>query len=217
PRRPGAAAGAGRGRAPAARLRARRRPGRARLRPGRAGRPAVPPALGHDRTGAPGRRRRRGRGLGRAPGRGLPRGRPRTLLTMPGDGPPGRSALAARSIEALAADGRLAGRIPAFVARPSQQRLAAAVADALQARDTLLAEAGTGPGTPVATRVRRRRSGPRAPAPPGPRARRARPSPRARRGVRAARGTGRATARPRGRANSLCRSRLERAKGEPRF
>ena len=135
---------------------------------------------------------------------------------MPGDGPPGRSALAARSIEALAADGRLAGRIPAFVARPSQQRLAAAVADALQARDTLLAEAGTGTGKTFAYLVPLLLSGLKAIVSTGTRALQDQLYHRDLPRVRDALGTGLATALLKGRANYLCRYRLERAKGEPR-
>ena len=48
--------------------------------------------------------------------------------------------------EALGAGAPLAERIPGFVARPAQQRLAMAVADAFEQRGVLLAEAGTGTG-----------------------------------------------------------------------
>ena len=46
--------------------------------------------------------------------------------------------------DALSAGAALAQRIPGFVARPAQQRLAMAVADAFESRGVLLAEAGTG-------------------------------------------------------------------------
>ena len=48
--------------------------------------------------------------------------------------------------EALAAGASLASHVPGFVARPAQQRLAMAIADAFEQRGVLLAEAGTGTG-----------------------------------------------------------------------
>lgn len=136
---------------------------------------------------------------------------------MPGDGPTARSALARRSTEALAAGGLLAGRIPAFVARPAQQRLAEAVADALEDRDTLLAEAGTGTGKTFAYLVPLLLSGLKAIVSTGTRALQDQLYHRDLPRVRDALGTGLKTALLKGRANYLCRYRLERAKGEPRF
>ena len=52
--------------------------------------------------------------------------------------------LGARSLAALVEGGALAERIPAFRPREAQQVLACAVADAIDRRSTLLAEAGTG-------------------------------------------------------------------------
>jgi ATP-dependent DNA helicase DinG len=67
--------------------------------------------------------------------------------------------LASRSRAALADGGVLATQIPAFAPRPSQQDLAAAVAEALDTRGMLLAEAGTGTGKTFAYLVPARLSG----------------------------------------------------------
>ena len=56
------------------------------------------------------------------------------------------SDLANDSRAALAEGGAVAAALPAFVPRPAQQRLAAAVADTFEQRGVLLAEAGTGTG-----------------------------------------------------------------------
>ena len=53
------------------------------------------------------------------------------------------SSLATASREALSEGGALARQLDAFVPRPAQQRLTAAIADTFQQRDVLLAEAGT--------------------------------------------------------------------------
>lgn len=125
--------------------------------------------------------------------------------------------LAARSVAALAEGGLLAQRIPAFAARHAQQRLAGAVADALGARDTLLAEAGTGTGKTFAYLVPLLLSGQKAIVSTGTRALQDQLYHRDLPRVRDALGTGLKTALLKGRANYLCRYRLERAKGEPRF
>ncbi|KAG0737306.1 hypothetical protein G6F24_018000 [Rhizopus arrhizus] len=54
------------------------------------------------------------------------------------------------SREALSDGGALASPLDAFVPRPAQLRLTEAIADALQQRDLLLAEAGTGTGKTIA-------------------------------------------------------------------
>lgn len=62
---------------------------------------------------------------------------------------PDRSAaseLVAQVRAAFGADGALAAAIPGFVARPSQTEMAEQVAAAIEARGTLVAEAGTGTG-----------------------------------------------------------------------
>src|SRR5687768_17839431 len=56
------------------------------------------------------------------------------------------SDLGERSRAALAADGALAEKLPGYVVRPAQAELAAAVAESIEARDCLVAEAGTGTG-----------------------------------------------------------------------
>ena len=131
--------------------------------------------------------------------------------------PQGRSALARRSAQALAEGGLLARQIPAFAAREAQQRLAAAVADALEDGDTLLAEAGTGTGKTFAYLVPLLLSGHKAIVSTGTRALQDQLYQRDLPRVRDALGTGLKTALLKGRANYLCRYRLEHAKGEPRF
>jgi len=131
--------------------------------------------------------------------------------------PQGRSALARRSAQALAEGGLLARQIPAFAAREAQQRLAAAVADALEDGDTLLAEAGTGTGKTFAYLVPLLLSGHKAIVSTGTRALQDQLYHRDLPRVRDALGTGLKTALLKGRANYLCRYRLEHAKGEPRF
>ena len=127
------------------------------------------------------------------------------------------SDLAAAAREALAEGGALADAIPAFVPRAAQQRLAAAVADAFDTRGTLLAEAGTGTGKTYAYLVPALLSGLKTIVSTGTRALQdqlyLRDLPR----VRDALGTPIKTALLKGRANYLCKHRLERAKGEPRF
>ncbi|WP_238346184.1 ATP-dependent DNA helicase, partial [Luteimonas saliphila] len=129
----------------------------------------------------------------------------------------GADTLAARSSAALSEGGLLAQRIPAFAAREAQQRLAAAVADALGGRETLLAEAGTGTGKTFAYLVPLLLSGQKAIVSTGTRALQDQLYHRDLPRVRDALGTGLKTALLKGRANYLCRYRLERAKGEPRF
>ena len=131
--------------------------------------------------------------------------------------PEGGSALARRSAQALAEGGLLARQIPAFAAREAQQRLAAAVADALEDGDTLLAEAGTGTGKTFAYLVPLLLSGRKAIVSTGTRALQDQLYHRDLPRVRDALGAGLKTALLKGRANYLCRYRLEHAKGEPRL
>ena len=56
------------------------------------------------------------------------------------------SDLSDRTRAALAADGPLAGKLSGYVVRAAQGALAESVADAIDARATLIAEAGTGTG-----------------------------------------------------------------------
>ncbi|MGJ4729068.1 ATP-dependent DNA helicase [Luteimonas sp. SDU101] len=127
------------------------------------------------------------------------------------------SPLAKRSTAALAEGGLLAQQIPAFVAREAQQRLAAAVSQALDQGGTLLAEAGTGTGKTFAYLVPLLLSGQKAIVSTGTRALQDQLYHRDLPRVRDALGTGLKTALLKGRANYLCRYRLEQAKGEPRF
>lgn len=119
--------------------------------------------------------------------------------------------------EALGAGSPLADRIPGFVVRPAQQRLAMAVADAFEQRGVLLAEAGTGTGKTFAYLVPALLSGMKTIISTGTRALQdqlyARDLPR----VRDALGTGLKTALLKGRSNYLCLYRMEQAKGDPQL
>src|SRR6476661_449667 len=127
------------------------------------------------------------------------------------------SDLSAAARDALAEGGALADAIDAFTPRASQQRLSVAVAEAFDERGTLLAEAGTGTGKTYAYLVPALLSGLKTIVSTGTRALQdqlyLRDLPR----VRDALGTPVKTALLKGRANYLCKQRLERAKGEPRF
>ena len=119
--------------------------------------------------------------------------------------------------EALGDAAPLAQRIPGFVVRPAQQRLAMAVAEAFEQRGVLLAEAGTGTGKTFAYLVPALLSGMKTIISTGTRALQdqlyLRDLPR----VRDALGTGLKTALLKGRANYLCRHRMELAKGDPQL
>ena len=118
--------------------------------------------------------------------------------------------LAGRSRAALAEGGALAMQIAGFAPRPSQQDLAAAVADAFEQRDVLLAEAGTGTGKTFAYLVPALLSGLKTIVSTGTRALQDQLYHRDLPRVRDALGTGLKTALLKGRANYLCRYRLER-------
>jgi ATP-dependent DNA helicase DinG len=132
---------------------------------------------------------------------------------MPAPAPNPLSDLAGASRAALAEGGALAEAIPAFAPRPSQQRLSAAIAEAFVRRDVLLAEAGTGTGKTYAYLVPALLSGFKTIVSTGTRALQDqlyfRDLPR----VRDALGIGLKTALLKGRANYLCRYRMEQAKG----
>ncbi len=119
--------------------------------------------------------------------------------------------------DALSEGAALAQCIPGFVVRPAQQRLAMAVADAFESRGVLLAEAGTGTGKTFAYLVPALLSGMKTIVSTGTRALQDqlyfRDLPR----VRDALGTGLKTALLKGRANYLCRYRMEQTKGDARF
>lgn len=129
----------------------------------------------------------------------------------------GDDGLAARSRAALAEGGVLASQLPGFTPRPSQQAFTAAVADTFDRSGVLLAEAGTGTGKTFAYLVPALLSGLKTIVSTGTRALQDQLYHRDLPRVRDALGTGLKTALLKGRANYLCRYRLERAKGEPRF
>jgi ATP-dependent DNA helicase DinG len=123
-------------------------------------------------------------------------------------------ALGDRSRAALAADGALAERLPGYVVRPAQADLAGAVADAIEARAALVAEAGTGTGKTYAYLVPALLSGQRVIISTGTRALQDQLYHRDLPRVREALGADVRTALLKGRANYLCRYRMEQAKGE---
>ena len=126
------------------------------------------------------------------------------------------SQLANASRDALSEGGALAARLDGFVARPAQQRLTAAVAEAFEEREVLLAEAGTGTGKTFAYLVPALLSGLKTIISTGTRALQDqlyhRDLPRVRDALGVA---GLKSALLKGRSNYLCRYRLNQAKGDP--
>jgi ATP-dependent DNA helicase DinG len=122
--------------------------------------------------------------------------------------------LGQRSREALAAQGPLAEKLAGYVVRAAQAELAAAVADAIDDRATLIAEAGTGTGKTYAYLVPALLSGQRVIISTGTRALQDQLYHRDLPRVREALGAGVTTALLKGRSNYLCRYRMEQAKGE---
>ncbi|KRG64883.1 helicase [Stenotrophomonas humi] len=127
------------------------------------------------------------------------------------------SSLVIASQEALSEGGALARQLDAFVPRPAQLRLTGAIAEAFQQRDVLLAEAGTGTGKTFAYLVPALLSGLKTIVSTGTRALQDQLYHRDLPRVRAALGVGHRAALLKGRANYLCRYRLDQARGEPRF
>lgn len=127
------------------------------------------------------------------------------------------SRLAEATHEALSESGALATQIDGFVTREAQQRLSAAIAEAFESREVLLAEAGTGTGKTFAYLVPALLSGLKTIISTGTRALQDQLYHRDLPRVRNALGTGLKSALLKGRANYLCKYRLEQAKGEPRF
>ncbi|TDK33859.1 ATP-dependent DNA helicase [Luteimonas terrae] len=125
--------------------------------------------------------------------------------------------LADRSRDALVEGGLLAEHIPAFRPRVAQQALAMSVADAIDQRATLLAEAGTGTGKTFAYLVPALLSGLKTIVSTGTRALQDQLFHRDLPRVRDALGSGLRSALLKGRANYLCLYRLEQARGEPRL
>lgn len=132
------------------------------------------------------------------------------------------SKLSKRTRQALDADGALARGIAGFAPRAAQIEFACAVAETLEAHGepdskTLVAEAGTGTGKTYAYLVPALLSGKRVIVSTGTRALQDQLYHRDLPRVRAALGVGLKSALLKGRANYLCRYRMERTKGEPGF
>ncbi|MDO5505535.1 MAG: ATP-dependent DNA helicase [Pseudoxanthomonas suwonensis] len=127
------------------------------------------------------------------------------------------SDLAQRSRAALADRGALSSALPGFRPRDAQLRLAEAVAATVESRDALLAEAGTGTGKTFAYLVPALLSGVRTIVSTGTRALQDQLYHRDLPRLRDALGVGLRSALLKGRANYLCRYRMEQARGEPRF
>lgn len=128
-----------------------------------------------------------------------------------------RSALARACRDALSDGGVLAVKIPGFAPRTPQQQLAMAIAETVEDRAVLLAEAGTGTGKTFAYLVPALLSGLKTIVSTGTRALQDQLYHRDLPRVRDALGVGIKTALLKGRANYLCKYRLEKSKGEPRF
>jgi ATP-dependent DNA helicase DinG len=122
--------------------------------------------------------------------------------------------LAERTRAALAPAGPLAEGLPGYSPRAAQAQLADAVARAMDARETLIAEAGTGTGKTYAYLVPALLSGQRTIISTGTRALQDQLYHRDLPRVREALGASVKTALLKGRANYLCQYRLEQAKGE---
>ena len=127
------------------------------------------------------------------------------------------SRLAHASREALDEGGALASRLDGFAVRAAQLRLTAAVAEAFEQREALLAEAGTGTGKTYAYLVPALRSGLKTIISTGTRALQDQLYHRDLPRVREALGTGLRSALLKGRANYLCLYRMNQAKGEAQF
>jgi ATP-dependent DNA helicase DinG len=125
--------------------------------------------------------------------------------------------LGERTGAALAHDGPLAERLPGYRPRPGQQHLAQTIAAAIDDRATLIAEAGTGTGKTYAYLVPALLSGERVIVSTGTRALQDQLFHRDLPRVREALGIPVRAALLKGRANYLCRYRLEQAKGDGRF
>ena len=127
------------------------------------------------------------------------------------------SRLAEATQEALGAEGALASQLDNFVPRDAQQRLSAAIAEAFENREVLLAEAGTGTGKTFAYLVPALLSGLKTIISTGTRALQDQLYHRDLPRVREALGTGLRSALLKGRANYLCLYRMNQAKGDAQF
>ncbi len=122
--------------------------------------------------------------------------------------------LADRTRAALAEGGPLDVGLEGYAPRAAQAQLAQAIAEAMDARSTLVGEAGTGTGKTYAYLVPALLSGQRVIISTGTRALQDQLYHRDLPRVREALGAGLRTALLKGRANYLCQYRLEQAKGE---
>lgn len=122
--------------------------------------------------------------------------------------------LAERTGAALAAEGPLDRTLEGYAPRPAQLHLATAIAEAMDERATLVAEAGTGTGKTYAYLVPALLSGQRVIISTGTRALQDQLYHRDLPRVRQALGAGLKTALLKGRSNYLCLYRMEQAKGE---
>ena len=127
------------------------------------------------------------------------------------------STLSDRTQAALGEGGALAADVPGFVPRAAQQRLAEAIAAAIEDSGTLLAEAGTGTGKTYAYLVPVLMSGRKTIISTGTRALQDQLYHRDLPRVRTALGIGHSSALLKGRANYLCRYRLQQAQGAAEF
>jgi ATP-dependent DNA helicase DinG len=127
------------------------------------------------------------------------------------------SDLAERTQQALASDGPLQKKLPGYFPRAAQQRYAQAIADVIDDRDVLIAEAGTGTGKTYGYLVPALLSGERVIISTGTKALQDQLYHRDLPRVREALGANLKTALLKGRANYLCRYRMEQAKGESKF
>jgi ATP-dependent DNA helicase DinG len=127
------------------------------------------------------------------------------------------SDLAERTQQALASDGPLQKKLPGYFPRAAQQRYAQAIADVIDDRDILIAEAGTGTGKTYGYLVPALLSGERVIISTGTKALQDQLYHRDLPRVREALGANLKTALLKGRANYLCRYRMEQAKGESKF
>jgi ATP-dependent DNA helicase DinG len=118
---------------------------------------------------------------------------------------------------ALAEDGPLARAMPGFRPRDGQQALAASVAEAIVARGTLVAEAGTGTGKTYAYLVPLLLAGGKAMVSTGTRHLQDQLHARDLPAVRAVLGAGLRTALLKGRSNYVCHHHLERHLADGRF
>jgi ATP-dependent DNA helicase DinG len=138
----------------------------------------------------------------------MPAGSPAPIATDVSD-------LVDTSRAALAEGGALASRIADFTPRASQQQLSEAIAQAFEQRTVLLAEAGTGTGKTFAYLVPVLLSGMKTIISTGTKALQDQLYHRDLPRVRDALGIGLSTALLKGRANYLCKYRLEHSKSEP--